>query len=102
MLTWGFPSFTGKSTGKGGLSLWTHHLKSSQIVTNYKRSSDYTGPAIKLGAGWTGGEVELLVHSAGYRIVSGDCPTVGITGGYSQGGGHSLLNSVTAWPPTMS
>ncbi len=94
MLTWGFPSFTGKSTGKGGLSLWTHHLKSSQIVTNYKGSSDYTGPAIKLGAGWTGGEVELLVHSAGYRIVSGDCPTVGITGGYSQGGGHSLLNSV--------
>lgn len=88
------PSFTGKSTGKGGLSLWTHHLKSSQIITNYKESTNYTGPALKLGAGWTGGEIELLVHSAGYRIVSGDCPTVGIAGGYTQGGGHSLLNSV--------
>ena len=92
-LTRGFLSFTGKSTGKGALSLWTHNLKNSEIITNYKGSSNYTGSAIKLGAGWTGGETELLVASAGYRIVSGDCPTVGITGGYSQGGGHSLLNS---------
>ena len=34
------------------------------------------------------------MHAAGYRVVSGDCPTVGIAGGYTQGGGHSLLNSV--------
>lgn len=94
MLIRGFPSFTGKSTGKGGLSLWTHHLRTSQITTNYKGSSNYTGPAIKIGAGWTGGEIALIVHDAGYRIVGGDCPTVGIAGGYSQGGGHSLLNSV--------
>lgn len=29
----------------------------------------------------------------GYRIVGGECPTVGIAGGYTTGGGHSILSS---------
>ena len=48
---------------------------------------------MKLGAGMAGYDAELVVGPAGYRIVAGDCPTVGIAGGYTQGGGHSLLNS---------
>ncbi|KAK4627428.1 FAD-linked oxidoreductase sthB [Fulvia fulva] len=52
-----------------------------------------TGPAVKLGAGVTGSEAELEVGNAGYRIVTGDCPTVGVAGGYTQVGGHSMLNS---------
>jgi hypothetical protein len=49
---------------------------------------------MKIGAGATGGEAALIAANAGYRIVSGDCPTVGIAGGYTTGGGHGLLNSV--------
>lgn len=41
-----------------------------------------------------GYDAYAAVKPAGYRIVGGDCPTVGITGGYTQGGGHSLLNSL--------
>lgn len=67
-------------------------MKSSQIVKHYQGSGTYDGPAIKLGAGMAGYDAEMAVGPAGYQIVAGDCPTVGITGGYTQGGGHSLLN----------
>jgi FAD/FMN-containing dehydrogenase len=39
------------------------------------------------------GESYMAVHKHGYRIVGGECGTVGIAGGYSQGGGHSVLIS---------
>lgn len=32
------------------------------------------------------------VAAAGYRIIGGTCPTVGLAGGYTSGAGHSLLN----------
>jgi hypothetical protein len=83
--------YMGKSTGKGALSLWTHNLKSKQLV-NYT-SAYYTGPAIKVGAGVAGGEALSEASKHGYRLVSGDCPTVGYAGGYSSGGGHSMLNT---------
>ncbi|OTA54801.1 FAD-binding domain-containing protein [Hypoxylon sp. EC38] len=84
--------FMGKSTGKG-LGIWTHNLKSINIMQNYK-SGNYNGPAAKLGAGLFGGEVYEAMKAAGYRAVGGDCPTVGLAGGYTQGGGHSLLSGV--------
>ncbi|KAK2031617.1 hypothetical protein LX32DRAFT_650573 [Colletotrichum zoysiae] len=61
------------------------------IIDSYS-SAEYTGPAIKIGAGGTGGEALMRASQAGYRVVSGDCPTVGISGGFSTGGGHGLLN----------
>ena len=45
-----------------------------------------------MGAGVTVGEAMLFVQNK-YRVVGGECGTVGIAGGYSQGGGHSILNS---------
>ncbi|KAE9378306.1 FAD/FMN-containing isoamyl alcohol oxidase-like protein MreA, partial [Stipitochalara longipes BDJ] len=83
--------YLGKSTGKGGLALWTHNLKSINIVGNYK-SCGYNGPAIRIGAGVIAAEAYLEAHNYGYRMVGGTCPTVGLAGGYTQGGGHSLLN----------
>ncbi|KAL2019325.1 hypothetical protein VTK56DRAFT_9792 [Thermocarpiscus australiensis] len=85
--------YMGKSTGKGGLSLWTHHLKSIQYLPEYK-SPHYRGPAIKLGAGVQAWEAAAAAHATGHRLVSGVCPTVGISGGYSQGGGHSILSGM--------
>ncbi|KAI1408029.1 putative FAD-dependent isoamyl alcohol oxidase [Hypoxylon sp. FL1857] len=82
--------FMGKSTGRG-LGIWTHNLKTIDIMQNYK-SGNYSGPAAKLGAGVIGGEVYEAMKAAGYRAVGGDCPTVGLAGGYTQGGGHSLLS----------
>ncbi|KAF2177963.1 putative FAD-dependent isoamyl alcohol oxidase [Zopfia rhizophila CBS 207.26] len=83
--------FAGKSSGTGALSLWTHHLNTTDIMTSYQ-SAEYTGPAAKLGAGVIGGIVYEVVGAAGYRMLGGTCPTVGLAGGYTSGAGHSLLN----------
>ncbi|AEO58370.1 hypothetical protein MYCTH_2305637 [Thermothelomyces thermophilus ATCC 42464] len=84
--------YLGKSTGKGALSLWMHNLKSTKFIKNYK-APYYKGPAAKLGAGVEGFEAYAMANSTGHRIVGGTCPTVGIVGGYTQGGGHSILSS---------
>ena len=84
--------YAGKSTGKGALSLWTSKLDSTDYIPNYK-SSYYNGPALKLGAGIRGYAAYAAAHATGNRIFGGSCPTVGIAGGYTQGGGHSMLAS---------
>ena len=67
-----------------------YNLKDVDIIHNYK-GSGYSGPAARLGAGVGVGESYMAVHKYGYRIVGGECGTVGVAGGYSQGGGHSVL-----------
>jgi hypothetical protein len=84
--------YLGRSTGKGGLTLWTHNLKETNFIPTYK-SSSYTGPAFKVGAGVQGFEVLNAANKTGTRMVGGTCPTVGIAGGYTQGGGHSILST---------
>ncbi|KAM0450938.1 hypothetical protein ACHAO4_006330 [Trichoderma viride] len=83
--------FFGRSTGAGALGIWTHNLK-SVTVQNYS-SKNYTGPSIKVGAGIQGFEILEAAHAAGYVAVTGECPTVGVAGGFTQGGGHSALST---------
>ncbi|GIZ44220.1 hypothetical protein CKM354_000742400 [Cercospora kikuchii] len=83
----------GKSTGKGALSLWTHNLIEKAFISEYN-SPYYTGPAVKLGAGVMGGDAAEFVSQRGHRLVAGSCPTVTPAGGYTQGGGHSLLTGL--------
>ncbi|KAJ7053797.1 FAD binding domain protein [Mycena amicta] len=83
--------YNGKSTGSGALGLWMHHLKDISILD--WSDSHYTGKAIKLGAGVQGFEAYATADAAGLQVVGGECPTVGIAGGYTQGGGHSALAS---------
>lgn len=56
------------------------------------RSSYYNGPAVQLGAGVQGEEAATFAHQYGFRVVVGSCPTVGVVGGYTQGGGHSSMS----------
>lgn len=81
----------GKSTGAGAVSIWTHNLKDIDFL-QYK-SARYTGPAMRLGAGVQGMEAMAAAHRHGKVLVTGNCPSVGITGGYTQGGGHGQLVS---------
>jgi FAD/FMN-containing dehydrogenase len=83
--------YLGKSTGAGAIALWTHNIKDIEIV-EYK-SGNYEGPAMKTGAGVQGFEAQNAAHKQGLLVVTGNCPTVGIAGGYTQGGGHSPLSS---------
>lgn len=85
-------SYLGKSTGKGALGIWTHNLKFIDIIEyNSKR---YSGPAIKIGAGVQAYEAYYAADAHGLRVLGGECPTVGVAGGYTQGGGHSALSSI--------
>ncbi|KAE9373591.1 FAD-binding domain-containing protein [Stipitochalara longipes BDJ] len=84
--------YLGKSSGKGSLSLWTHNLKSISF-SNYS-SSYYEGAAIKIGAGVHGYEAYTAANSYGLRVVGGECPTVGLAGGFTSGGGHSSFSSI--------
>jgi len=71
------------------------NLKTIQIIKNYKSPKGYyNGPAIKLGAGVLAYEAYTAASEAGYRVLGGTCSTVGLVGGYTQGGGHSLLSSL--------
>ncbi|KAI0201540.1 FAD binding domain-containing protein [Astrocystis sublimbata] len=85
--------FGAKSTGAGSLSLWTHNLKDIQFYEDYEEAS-YKGPAFKMGAGVQGFEAYRAAREANVTIVGGEGRTVGITGGYILGGGHSPLSSV--------
>ena len=54
----------------------------------------YHGPAMRFGAGIQAFEAYAAAHAKGYRVVGGECVTVGLVGGYTQGGGHSMLSSI--------
>lgn len=92
LLTHFLASFTGRSSGKGALALWMWNLKSVEVLEQYSQPW-YSGPALKLGAGTIAGEAYLEAHKAGYTLVGGECPSVSVAGGYSQGGGHSILGT---------
>ncbi|KAI1124016.1 FAD binding domain protein [Nemania abortiva] len=83
--------YLGKSTGAGALALWTHYIKGTDIF-DYS-SPSYNGKAMKIGAGVVAGEAQRAARAQGYVVVEGNCETVGIAGGYSQGGGTSPLAS---------
>lgn len=48
---------------------------------------------MKISSGHTGADLLEFANQRGYRAVTGDCPTVGVAGGYATGGGHGYLNS---------
>lgn len=83
--------YLGRSTGAGALAIWTHHLKSIDFLDF--ESEDYTGKAVKIGAGVQVYEILAAARDQGLVVVGGECPTVGMAGGYTQGGGHSALST---------
>lgn len=84
-------SFLGRSTGAGALAIWTQGLKNIEFI-DWKDSS-YTGRAARVGAGVIGYEILEAAHAQGLTVVSGECATVGLAGGFTQGGGHSTLST---------
>lgn len=68
-----------------------HHLKSMGVID--WNDDTYNGKALKLSAGVQGFEVLDFASRYGLTAVVGHCPSVGVVGGYIQGGGHSSLSS---------
>ncbi|KAF5353726.1 hypothetical protein D9758_008616 [Tetrapyrgos nigripes] len=87
--------YMGKSTGKGGLAIWTHYLQDMEWIADYdSEAAAYRGPAIRASAGVYVEQLYDFAAKNGRVVVGGDCPTVGFAGGYIQGAGHSVLSSV--------
>lgn len=63
--------FGAKSTGRGGLSLWTHYLKDWRFYDKYK-SDSYTGPAFRFGAGIQAFEAFELAKARNVTVVGGE------------------------------
>ncbi|PHH92495.1 hypothetical protein CDD83_7132 [Cordyceps sp. RAO-2017] len=83
--------FQGRSTGAGALSVWTHRLKDMELLDWADKR--YTGKALKVGAGVVTFEALEFAQKAGLVVITGQCFSVGLAGGYIQGGGHSALSS---------
>lgn len=83
--------YNGKSTGAGAVAIWTHNIKAMEVIDYH--SSYYTGKAMKMGAGVAVHEAYEFADTQDVLVVGGNCPTVGLVGGYTQGGGHGPLAS---------
>ena len=66
-----------------------HHLKDISFF-DYS-SAGYTGPAARMGAGTQFFEAYRAAAEHDVRVLGGYCPSVGMVGGYVQGGGHGPL-----------
>jgi len=84
-------SYLGKSTGAGALSVWTHYLKDIEFL--HWSDQNHKGKAIKMGAGVQAYEAMAAARAQDLVVVGGECSTVGVAGGYTQGGGHSALST---------
>lgn len=83
--------FLGRSTGAGALAIWTQDLKN--ITFGTWNDQHYSGPSVTVGAGVLGYEILEAANAKGLTVVSGECATVGLAGGFTQGGGHSALST---------
>ncbi|KAI1264601.1 FAD-binding domain-containing protein [Xylariaceae sp. FL1019] len=84
--------FGGRSVGAGSLSVWTHYLKSTEFIPEYQ-IGNYSGMAVRLGAGVEAWEVSNLMAAHNATVVAAGCNTVGGTGGWLSSGGHSTVTS---------
>jgi hypothetical protein len=85
--------FLGRNTGAGAISIWTHWLKSFELIPYYKEGS-YTGMAARVGAGIETWEAHNYMVKHNISLVVPLTGTVGPYGGFTAGGGHSTFSSL--------
>lgn len=83
----------GRSSGGGGLSIWTHNLKGLEWHDNFVPQNASCGTvgsaAVTIQAGEQWIDVYTAAAAQGRIIVGGHARTVGAAGGWLTGGGHS-------------
>lgn len=87
--------FMGRSTAFGSLVINTHSFKETHFTKAYDGPGSYRGGAVTVGAGIQVRELYRLANKQDppVVVVGGECPTVGVAGGYIQGGGHGPMAS---------
>jgi FAD/FMN-containing dehydrogenase len=89
--------FLGRSSAPYSLQISTYNMKNITVVNNFVPSvpSGTRAPggvkAVTIAAGVQEHELYTYLATQGVMIVGGSANTVGISGGYIQGGGHSIM-----------
>ncbi|KAB5545730.1 hypothetical protein GE09DRAFT_217595 [Coniochaeta sp. 2T2.1] len=91
--------FIGRSTGWGSLVVNTHSFQDVNFVKSWDGPGDYRGSAVTIGAGVQARDLLRKAHaqSPPLTVVVGECPTVGVAGGLTGGGGHGPLTTLKGW-----
>ncbi|KAJ0426773.1 FAD-binding domain-containing protein [Aspergillus carlsbadensis] len=87
----------GRSQGYGSLSIWIKHLREGirfqeQYVPSTNCASNWTGSALTVAGGYVWDEVYAEAAKHGVIAVGGSDRSVGVIGGYLQGGGHGPVS----------
>ncbi|KAJ7272964.1 hypothetical protein C8J57DRAFT_1063477 [Mycena rebaudengoi] len=86
--------YKGRSSAPGSLALWTHNLKNISYNANFvPKGCSASSPGLTVGAGVQWMEAYHFADSHNFTIVGGTDRTVGVSGGWVQGGGHSALSN---------
>ncbi|KIM38694.1 hypothetical protein M413DRAFT_29932 [Hebeloma cylindrosporum] len=86
--------YIGRSAGPGTLALWTHNLNKLVLDRNFVPDGCSMNPttAITAGAGQQFRAVYDLARENNVTVVAGADPSVGVSGGWVMGGGHSAMS----------
>ncbi|KAF7356177.1 FAD-binding domain-containing protein [Mycena venus] len=89
--------FKGRSSGPGTLALWMSNLRSIEQQPHFVPTGCSSRPgksAVTVGAGVSFSDLVTFADQHNLTIPSGGDLTVGAAGGYTQGGGHSIISNV--------
>ncbi|KAJ9139009.1 FAD-binding domain-containing protein [Coniochaeta hoffmannii] len=91
--------FIGRSTGWGSLVINTHSFQDVKFVDSWHGPGGYNGRAVTIGAGVQARDLLRQAHAQNppLTVVVGECPTVGVAGGLTGGGGHGPLTTQLGW-----
>ncbi|KAI9350547.1 hypothetical protein DFJ73DRAFT_953762 [Zopfochytrium polystomum] len=84
---------SGRSHAPDSLTIWTHNLKEMKYEPNFTVGQT-SSPAFRFGAGIQTFEATAFANANNKSIVQGDCPTVGIAGGWWAGGGKGPFGPI--------
>ncbi|KAL1723573.1 hypothetical protein EV715DRAFT_191128 [Schizophyllum commune] len=86
--------YKGRSSAPGSLGLWTHNLKNISLEADFVPEgcgeADSVGQAVTAGAQWADGYA--FAEENNITLVGGSDRSVGMAGGWLQGGGHGMLS----------
>ncbi|KAL2813077.1 FAD-binding domain-containing protein [Aspergillus cavernicola] len=86
----------GRSQGYGSLSIWIKNITNGiqfqdHCASSTQCRSNWTGGAFTVRGGYVWGEVYAEAARHGVIAVGGSDRTIGVIGGYLQGGGHGVV-----------
>ncbi|KAK6983987.1 cytokinin dehydrogenase 11 [Favolaschia claudopus] len=89
--------YKGRSSAPNSLALWTHNLKNMSyqpaFVPERCPKNHLSQPAATFGAGVQWAEAYEFADVHNITLVGGTDRSVGVVGGWLQGGGHSVLSN---------